>query len=98
MAEPATLVIKAQAEAVKEARDFVAAIFDSWGMEDFLARVVISELATNALKHGTPDEDGHVIIRAYQRMDGRAVLEAWDRSDEQPVPRPENHAAECGRG
>jgi anti-sigma regulatory factor (Ser/Thr protein kinase) len=97
MSEPATLVIKARPEAVKEARDFVALIFGGWGMDDYLARLVISELATNAIKHGSGEGD-LVIVRAFLREDGRAVLEAWDRGGAFPVPQPENYAAESGRG
>jgi anti-sigma regulatory factor (Ser/Thr protein kinase) len=95
MSEPATLVIKACPEAVKEAREFVALIFGAWGMDDYLARIVISELATNAVRHGAGDM---VVVRAFMQDDGYAIIEAWDRSDELPEIRPENHAAESGRG
>jgi hypothetical protein len=97
VAEPATIVVKACPAAVKEARDFVGMVFGAWGMEDFLARIVISELATNAIKHGSKEDD-LVIVRAFQRDDRRAIIEAWDRCDALPVPRPENFAAESGRG
>jgi anti-sigma regulatory factor (Ser/Thr protein kinase) len=89
------LVIKACAEAVKEARDFVALVFGGWGVEDYVARVVVSELATNAIRHG---EGEVVVVRAFRRDGARAVIEAWDRGAELPVVRPENHAAESGRG
>lgn len=48
MSEPATLVIKACAESIKQARDFVGLVFGGWGLEDHVARTVVSELATNA--------------------------------------------------
>ncbi len=66
------------------------------GLEDHVARTVISELATNAVKHGSRDGD-LVVVRA-RRDDGCAVVEAWDRSDAVPVVRPVDYAAESGRG
>ncbi|MEV4670275.1 MULTISPECIES: ATP-binding protein [Actinomadura] len=95
--EPSVIVIKAAAEAVREAREFVGMVFGSWGLADYVARTVVSELATNAVTHGSRDGD-LVIVRAYLRDDGFAVVEAWDRSDAAPVVRPVDHAAESGRG
>lgn len=95
--EPQTLVIKADLEAVREARRFVALAFGGWGLEDFVARTVVSELATNAIKHGSREGE-QVIVRAYRREDGAAVVEAWDRSVAPPVVRPVDLAAESGRG
>ncbi|MFB4315501.1 ATP-binding protein [Actinomadura sp. 21ATH] len=97
MYEAATLVIKAHPESIKEARDFVALTFGTWGLEDFLARIVVSELATNAVKHGSREDD-LVVVRTYRRDDGCAVIEAWDRSDAVPALRPGDHASESGRG
>lgn len=97
MAEPATMVIKANAGAVREVREFVGLVFGAWGLEDHVARMVVSELATNAIVHGSREGD-LVVVRAYRREDGFPVVEAWDRSDARPVVRPVNYAAECGRG
>lgn len=97
MGEPATLVIKAEVGEVREAREFVGLVFGSWGLEDYVARTVVSELATNAVKHGSREGDV-VIVRAYRRDDGFPVVETWDQSDAVPVVRPVNYAAECGRG
>ncbi|MDL4774848.1 ATP-binding protein [Actinomadura xylanilytica] len=96
MCEPATIVIKAHSQAVKQVRDFVGLVFGGWGLDDHVARVVVSELATNSIKHGSGEGDS-VIVRAY-RLDGLPVLEAWDRSDALPVVREPGPAAESGRG
>ncbi|WP_433474131.1 ATP-binding protein [Spirillospora sp. CA-142024] len=95
--EPQTLAIKADLQSVRQARDFVALAFGSWGLEDYVARTVASELTTNAIKHGSANGDS-VIVRAYRRDDGFVVVEAWDRSDALPVVRPVDYAAESGRG
>ncbi|WP_165978552.1 ATP-binding protein [Actinomadura darangshiensis] len=97
MGEPATIVIKADVEAVREAREFVGLVFGGWGLADYVARTVVSELATNAIRHGSREGDP-VVVRAYRREDGVAVVETWDRSDTPPVVRPVDHTAESGRG
>lgn len=95
--EPSVIVIKADVGAVREAREFVGMVFGSWGLADYVARTVVSELATNAITHGSQEGD-LVVVRAYRRDDGFAVVEAWDRSDVAPVMRPVDYAAESGRG
>ncbi|MEV3922435.1 ATP-binding protein [Actinomadura coerulea] len=97
MEDPAALVIKAELGAVREAREFVALAFGGWGLEDFAARTVVSELVTNAIRHGSREGD-HVVVRAYRWEGGGVVIEAWDRSDVLPVVRPVDFAAESGRG
>ena len=97
MGEPETIVIKADVGAVREAREFVRLVFGAWGLADYVARTVVSELATNAVVHGS-DEGGLVIVRAYRKENGIPVVEAWDRSDALPVVRPVNYGVECGRG
>ncbi|MEW2355489.1 ATP-binding protein [Spirillospora sp. NPDC029432] len=96
MGEPPTIVLKAVPEAIKEARDFVGMVLGAWGLESYVARTVICELATNAIKHGSM-EDGVIVVRAYLR-DGRPVVEAWDLSDDPPVVRDAGELDESGRG
>jgi anti-sigma regulatory factor (Ser/Thr protein kinase) len=96
MAEPPTIVVKAQPGAIKEVRDWVGMVLDSWGLESHTARTVVSELATNAVQHGCQPGDPFV-VRVYLR-DGRPVVEAWDRSDEAPVVRAADEFSESGRG
>ena len=97
MVEPATLVVKAAPQSVKQAREFVTLVFGAWGLEDYPARMVISELVTNAVRHGSSEGD-QVIVRAYRREDGVPVVEAWDRSDSLPVVREVGLDSESGRG
>ncbi|MDL4772554.1 MULTISPECIES: ATP-binding protein [Thermomonosporaceae] len=94
---PATLVIKARPEAVKQVRDFVGMVFGAWGLDDHVARTVASELATNAIQHGSRCGDP-VVVRVFRREDGCVVVEAWDCSDLRPVVRPPDLGAEGGRG
>lgn len=58
---------------------------------------MVSELATNAVVHGSEAGDT-VIVRAYRRDDGVPVVETWDRSDALPVVRAVNYGMESGRG
>ncbi|TDE35497.1 ATP-binding protein [Actinomadura sp. 6K520] len=97
VAEPATMVIKAEAGEIRRVREFVGLVFGAWGLEDYVARTVVSELATNAITHGS-SEGEMVVVRAYRREDGGAVVETWDRSDAVPVVRSVGDAAESGRG
>ncbi|GAA4236413.1 ATP-binding protein [Actinomadura meridiana] len=97
MAESEMIVIKAELGAVREAREFVGLVFGGWGLTDYVARTVVSELAASAVVHGCGGE-GHVIVRAYRREDGIPVVEAWDRSDAAPLVRPVTYGVECGRG
>ncbi|MBB4777717.1 ATP-binding protein [Actinomadura livida] len=97
MNEPATMVVKADLGAVREAREFVGLVFGAWGLEDYVARTVISELATNAITHGSREGD-LVVVRVYRREDGVPVVEAWDRSEVVPVVGVVDYAAESGRG
>ncbi|MFD0692034.1 ATP-binding protein [Actinomadura fibrosa] len=97
MAEPAAIVVKAELPSIRQAREFVALVFGAWGLEDYVAKTVVSEITTNAIRHGSREGDP-VVVRAYRKEDGAAVVEAWDRSDAPPVLRPVDLAAENGRG
>ncbi|RAY14883.1 ATP-binding protein [Actinomadura craniellae] len=92
-----TTVLPARPEAVRSARRFVGAAFARWGLDDSAARLVVSELATNAVTHGSAG-GGPVVVRTFLSEDGNPVIEVWDRSPERPVVPPPNHAAESGRG
>lgn len=97
MDAPATLVVKADPRSIKQARDFVALAFGAWGLEDHVARTVVSELATNAIEHGSEPGDP-VTIRVHRRTGGRVVIEAWDGSDAPPVVQEPDFVSEDGRG
>ncbi|TDE17819.1 ATP-binding protein [Actinomadura sp. 6K520] len=58
------------------ARDFVAAQFREWGStDDFVARLVVCELVTNAWRHG----EGQIILRVFRDVRADlAVIEVWE--------------------
>lgn len=78
------------------ARRFLAGRFAEWGIsDDHDGRLIVSELATNALVHG----DGPIVLRVFRdERDGLPVIEVWDGGEGRPVMRPENYAATGGRG
>ncbi|GAA4229658.1 hypothetical protein GCM10022254_22590 [Actinomadura meridiana] len=93
---PPTLVLEFTKQAPRLARQFLAERFAEWGLEDdYVGRLVISELTTNAYKHGA----GPIIVRVFlDDHDGRPVLEVWDTAETRPKIQPENTAATSGRG
>ena len=78
------------------ARDFVAAQFREWGStDDFMARLVVSELVTNAWRHG----EGQIILRVFRDVRADlAVIEVWDQGAGLPVVAPEDFETTSGRG
>jgi anti-sigma regulatory factor (Ser/Thr protein kinase) len=87
-------------ESVKAARDFTTRTLKDWGLDDTGdIRLVVSELATNALAHGSDAEHGF-LVRLEAQTDG-VRLEVHDSRDpRQPLPEPAepDPAAETGRG
>lgn len=92
-----TLVLKAVPEAIKEARDLVGFAFGHWGLEDYVARTVASELVTNAVVHGSRDGQ-YVVARTYLLDGGLPVIEVWDQSGDVPVVQVAGADDEGGRG
>lgn len=90
-----TIVLKPVPESIKVARDAVAFVASTWGIDDYIPRVVVSELVTNALRVSTPDD--HIIVRAYQR-NGMRTIEVWDQADSMPQMQTPSDTDECGRG
>ncbi|MEU6743430.1 ATP-binding protein [Streptosporangium sandarakinum] len=90
--------------AARTAREFAAAALVSWELEPLVddASVVVSELVTNAVRHGLrgdararPFHDVRVVVCHTER----AVLCAvTDPRDEGPRLREPDHEAESGRG
>jgi anti-sigma regulatory factor (Ser/Thr protein kinase) len=80
---------------VRQAREQARRALSRWGLGEHaeLAGLIVSELATNAIKHG----DGPVQVRvSYARGDLR--VEVHDDGAERPVKRPVTADDETGRG
>ncbi|MEV8355009.1 ATP-binding protein [Streptomyces niveus] len=60
------------------------------------AALLLSELVTNALRHGSPP--GREIVVTVHRADGLLRLEVEDAGDSLPRPRTPDPIDECGRG
>ncbi len=90
---------------ISAARKFTALILDRWGAADRSAdaSVVVSELLSNAVRHGAPCSAAPCPARSGVRLgllhSGSGVLCAvTDPSDEPPVPRLPDGLDEGGRG
>ncbi|MFI9210193.1 ATP-binding protein [Streptomyces sp. NPDC053253] len=89
-----------QPESVKAARDFTTRTLRAWGLDDTGdIRLVVSELATNALAHGSDAEHGF-LVRLEPGADGIRLEVHDSRDPHQPLPEPAapDPAAETGRG
>ncbi|MFF4239049.1 ATP-binding protein [Actinomadura geliboluensis] len=91
-----TLLLDPDENAPALARDFLATLFREWGSaDDFMARLVVCELVTNAWRHG----EGQIILRVFRDVRADlAVIEVWDQGDGLPVVGPEDFEATSGRG
>ncbi|MEO3807931.1 ATP-binding protein [Sphaerisporangium sp. B11E5] len=80
---------------VKEARDFTAETLAGWGLDDLSAdaRLVVSELVTNALRHAGPPEGLRLLHRSTH-----LVCAVLDPADHPPILTTADHFAESGRG
>lgn len=96
VAEAATRLLARCPEAPSQARRFLVDQFQEWGIADhFDGCLVVSELVTNACKHGL----GVIVLRLnLDEADGSAIVEVWDQGPDQPQVRPASHTALSGRG
>ncbi|QFG23646.1 ATP-binding protein [Actinomadura sp. WMMB 499] len=95
--ETPTLVLASSDRAPGQARRFISEHFRALGVaDDFVGRLVVTELVTNAHRHVGI---GLIVVRVLLDEPERAVrLEVWDEGDALPVVRPENPDATGGRG
>ncbi|MEV0661261.1 ATP-binding protein [Actinomadura luteofluorescens] len=95
--EVAPLVLEPSDEAPGKARRYLIDRFRELGHgDDFVGRLVVTELVTNSYKHVGV---GHIVVRVFP--DGReplTVIEVWDESRALPVVQGEDDDAEGGRG
>ncbi|MEU3613173.1 ATP-binding protein [Streptomyces sp. NPDC006872] len=112
----ASCALPARFEAVREARQFTKRTLGQWDVGDRFDDIclVVSELVTNALRHGMSSEDGdsrvpdhscapdqqHPPVRLHlMRWTERLVCAVRDPSRDSPLPRDsEDFSAESGRG
>lgn len=92
-----TLVLDPGKEAPGLARRFLAECFRDLGIaDDYVGRLVVTELVTNAYKHvGT----GQIVVRIFEdERDGLVVVEVWDEGEGMLVVKDEDCDAVDGRG
>ncbi|MEV4252345.1 ATP-binding protein [Spirillospora sp. NPDC049652] len=95
----AEILVAACGESIKEVRDFVAEWFGAHEYASdlvYLARTVVTELVTNALKHAS--HAGDPITARVLLSDAGPVIEVEDGSDVQPVVQPLTLDGTSGRG
>ncbi|TDD80778.1 ATP-binding protein [Actinomadura rubrisoli] len=95
--EVPTLVLAPSDQAPDHARRFLAERFRELGVaNDYVGRIVVTELVTNAYKHVGV---GHIVVRVLaDERDGLVLIEVWDEGAEPPVIQPEDLGATSGRG
>ncbi|MEU4463626.1 ATP-binding protein [Streptomyces sp. NPDC024017] len=107
VSDAASCALPARYEAVGEARRFTRRTLDQWDMGDRFDDVclVVSELVTNALRHGLPANNACVSGREppvrlhLMRWTERLVCAVRDPSHDSPVAREtDDFSAESGRG
>ncbi|MEV6007435.1 ATP-binding protein [Streptomyces sp. NPDC051976] len=88
MAETAQTFFDAKRESVRLAREFAATTLAEWGFADTAddVRLCVSELASNALVHGTQRGHGFLVRLAVE--DAFVRLEVHDSRDEKGERRP----------
>lgn len=94
MQELAEIVVPVQAESIKAARDWVEDVLERWGQDAYVAKVVVSELVTNVLRHTGSTTTR---VRLVQANKG-TVVEVFDSSDVLPVAGSAELLSEDGRG
>ncbi len=107
VSDAASCALPARYEAVREARRFTRKTLDQWDMGDRFDDVclVVSELVTNALRHGLPGNPAcpggqEPPVRLHlMRWTERLVCAVRDPSHDSPVAREtDDFSSESGRG
>lgn len=94
MEGPAEIVVPVQAESIKVARDWVGEVLARLGQDAYVAKVVVSELVTNVLRH---TESTAATVRVIQADEG-TVIEVFDSCDVLPAAESADLLSEGGRG
>ncbi|MBA6438475.1 MULTISPECIES: ATP-binding protein [Streptomyces] len=92
-------------ESVRIARLSVAATLRAWGLGDLVddARLIASELATNAIRHTTrhipdPEQRGRFRLKVERPSERLVRISTFDRSGTNPRVIEASESAESGRG
>jgi anti-sigma regulatory factor (Ser/Thr protein kinase) len=100
----ATCALSNRPESVKAGRDFITKTLSGWGMDELaeVAELVVSELITNALRHGIPSArarlgDHPVRVRLLAQSPFVMCM-VTDPGPDIPVLKASGTAAESGRG
>jgi anti-sigma regulatory factor (Ser/Thr protein kinase) len=95
--EAAPLVLDPSDEAPAKARRYLTDRFREFGhADDFVGRLVVTELVTNSYKHVGV---GRIVVRIFpDEREPLAVIEVWDEGTAFPIVQGENADAESGRG
>ncbi|TDC81717.1 hypothetical protein E1285_32110 [Actinomadura sp. 7K507] len=95
--ETPTLVLEPSDQAPGLARRFLMARFRELGItDDYIGRLVVTELVTNVHKHVG---FGHIVVRVFpDKRDDLIVIEVQDEGAGLPVVGAEDHDATSGRG
>jgi anti-sigma regulatory factor (Ser/Thr protein kinase) len=98
MMKTAQRFFEARPESVRQARDFVSTTLSGWGRAERHddIRLCVSELATNALVHGTVADHGFLV--RLNAEDGVVRLEVHDSRRRRPEPRQSAATDLSGRG
>jgi anti-sigma regulatory factor (Ser/Thr protein kinase) len=100
----AACALRPRPESVKTARDFTGIVLREWGLSHLadIAGLVVSELVTNALRHGvTPGQAGRGDCPVRLRLLGQApyvMCLVTDPGSGSPVLREPDPFGETGRG
>ncbi|MEU5993206.1 ATP-binding protein [Spirillospora sp. NPDC047418] len=93
MQEPAEIVVPVRGESIKVARDWVGDVLEKWVQDAYVAKVVVSELVTNVLRHTGSTTARVRLVQA----DKGTVMEVFDSSDVLPVAASAELLSEDGR-
>ncbi|WP_285695891.1 ATP-binding protein [Actinomadura sp. NBRC 104412] len=94
--EVPVLVLAPSERAPALARRFIAERFRELEIaDDYVGRLVVTELVTNACQHVGI---GFIVVRIVPGHDGRVLVEVWDEGTELPVLKAGDAEATSGRG
>ncbi|RLV79239.1 ATP-binding protein [Streptomyces rapamycinicus] len=98
MPDPTQQFFAAEPESIRRARDFALTTLASWGLSERAEdiRLCISELASNALTHGTAP--GHGFLVKIAADDDFVRLEVHDSRGRRPEVRHPDETDTSGRG